>query len=761
MATNQVTVSAVPFNQQTQSFGGTSKVVASNVAQIQTPTLSTPQNMTAPAVQKGVPTADQNLAAFNQSMVNSANTYKAPTSSNVPVTNIGTQPVNIPTQAPTQVQPTSNYALSGIQNIPTPVADAASNISQTMLQLIPQLQGQSQELNNQKQALGVDAMRTNLQNLNNQILQKQAELSQDDVSLAQGLQNIEDQTIPMQFITGQQLSVEKRANLAKAVKTSQINMLNASALAAQGNIALASDLAQQAVDAKFAPIKDMYNTLQLQLETIQPLLNAEEKKVASQQSMVADVQKQLLTIKADQQKNIANLLMQAQANGIDSGTYTRALNAYNNGASDVEVAGIIGAYGGKEYLANKDVLDMSRNTLYTGTNQITVDNGYTLEDFKKGIASTESSNNYKAIGPATSSGDKAYGKYQVMGVNIPSWTKEALGYSMTPTQFLNSPDAQEKVFEFQSMQNYSKYGNWDDVASVWFSGKPLSGNNASDGYNTVPAYVAKVRQAMGVPSQPTALSQVTNPSVVTWANSVRAGGDIKDVPKALQTQVLAYNQQNVQNNPQTQNIVEKINQIDNIINNPALSSVVGPNIFGRGVFSSIATGVGAGATAGAIAGTPVFGIGAIPGAVAGGIIGGIAGYASTDQFSGQAQNFIADVEQLTSKETLDTLINAKAKGATFGALSIPELALLQQSATKINKWAMHVDNDPNKPVIGYNTDEQSFLKELEQVKRLAQKGIATAGGNILGNTIGGAYATSLIQSQNSTTAMNTLNYGFK
>lgn len=750
MATNQVTVSAVPFNQQTQTFQSVS-----------------PAPVNTPKIQPGVPTAAQNLAAFNQSMVNSANTYKAPTSSNIDVNNLGTQPINVPYQQSNLPEATPNYATSTIQQSQTkdpntPVSNAATGIYDLMSQVLPQTLGQKQEYQNQLGTQVTDANKQ-IMDWNTQLVQRQNELNQLDTNLAAGLANIQDQAIPMSFITGQQLSVENRANIARGLKQNQIANLNTSILVAQGNIALAKQNAQDAVDKKYGPIQEVYDALQKQLTAITPFLNREDKQIADAKTAQAKVQSDLIAQKKVDDKSFMDLVLKAPTEyGASAQQVNEAINTYNKTGDVFQATQALMGYGGSQIQNAYNTANSARNAATSGIGQITVDNGYTLEDFKKGIASTESSNNYKAIGPATSSGDKAYGKYQVMGVNIPSWTKEALGYSMTPTQFLNSPDAQEKVFEFQSMQNYSKYGNWDDVASVWFSGKPLSGNNASDGYNTVPAYVAKVRQAMGVPSQPTALSLVTNPSVVTWANSVRAGGDIKDVPKALQTQVLAYNQQNVQNNPQTQNIVEKINQIDNIINNPALSSVVGPNIFGRGVFANVASGAVAGATAGAIGGsfvTPL--LGTAVGGVLGGLAGAGAGYATTNQFSGQAQNFIADVEQLTSKETLDTLINAKAKGATFGALSIPELALLQQSATKINKWAMHVDNDPNKPVIGYNTDEQSFLKELEQVKRLAQKGIATAGGNILGNTIGGAYATSLIQSQNSTTAMNTLNYGFK
>lgn len=755
MATNQVTVSAVPFNQQTQTFQSVS-----------------PAPVNTPKIQPGVPTAAQNLAAFNQSMVNSANTYKAPTSSNIDVNNLGTQPINVPYQQSNLPEATPNYATSTIQQSQTkdpntPVSNAATGIYDLMSQVLPQTLGQKQEYQNQLGTQVTDANKQ-IMDWNTQLVQRQNELNQLDTNLAAGLANIQDQAIPMSFITGQQLSVENRANIARGLKQNQIANLNTSILVAQGNIALAKQNAQDAVDKKYGPIQEVYDALQKQLTAITPFLNREDKQIADAKTAQAKVQSDLIAQKKVDDKSFMDLVLKAPTEyGASAQQVNEAINTYNKTGDVFQATQALMGYGGSQIQGYFDTQNSIRNTTSNGIGQITIDNGYTLDAFKKGIAYVESSggNNYGIEGPVVTSGaykgQKALGKYQVMPGNLTAWLKEAGLPNMTPQQFLNSPGAQERVFETRSLTEYAKYGNWDDVASVWFTGKPLSGNNASDGYNTVPQYVSKVRTAMGVPAQPTTLSQVTNPSVVTWGNFLTNGGDIKEVPKALQTQALAYKQQNVVNNPQTQNIVEKINQIDNIINNPALSSVVGPNIFGRGVFSSIATGVGAGATAGAIAGTPVFGIGAIPGAVAGGIIGGIAGYASTDQFSGQAQNFIADVEQLTSKETLDTLINAKAKGATFGALSIPELALLQQSATKINKWAMHVDNDPNKPVIGYNTDEQSFLKELEQVKRLAQKGIATAGGNILGNTIGGAYATSLIQSQNSTTAMNTLNYGFK
>ena len=107
--------------------------------------------------------------------------------------------------------------------------------------------------------------------------------------------------------------------------------------------------------------------------------------------------------------------------------------------------------------------------------------GNPLGTLKSQIGSYESGNNYAAIGPETSTGDHAYGKYQVMGSNIPSWTKEAVGRSMTPAEFLHDQGAQEAVASLKLGQYLTQYGNPQDAASAWFTGKPLSeGANLKD-----------------------------------------------------------------------------------------------------------------------------------------------------------------------------------------------------------------------------------------------------------------------------------------
>lgn len=148
-----------------------------------------------------------------------------------------------------------------------------------------------------------------------------------------------------------------------------------------------------------------------------------------------------------------------------------------------------------KYLQNKRtgaLTPITEEMLATGA-------GINMPAAKAAISGIESGGRYDALGPVTDKGDRAYGKYQVMGANIPSWTKQALGVSMTPAEFLANPQAQEKVFEDQFARNTAKYGSPQDAASVWFSGKPLAkaGQRADILGTTVPAYVNKFNALYG------------------------------------------------------------------------------------------------------------------------------------------------------------------------------------------------------------------------------------------------------------------------
>jgi hypothetical protein len=86
--------------------------------------------------------------------------------------------------------------------------------------------------------------------------------------------------------------------------------------------------------------------------------------------------------------------------------------------------------------------------------------------------------------------------------------------------------------------------------------------------------------------------------------------------------------------------------------------------------------------------------------------------------SGNKQRFLGAVDQIVSTEALDSLIEAKGKGATFGALSEGEMKILKSAATKFGTWEVR-DKDGN--ITGYNAKEEDFLKELNNIKTLTEK----------------------------------------
>lgn len=150
--------------------------------------------------------------------------------------------------------------------------------------------------------------------------------------------------------------------------------------------------------------------------------------------------------------------------------------------------------------------------------------------YRDAIASIESdgSGGYTALGPRTKGGDRAYGRYQVMGANIPQWTKAALGKSMTPAQFLNDPKAQDAVFDYQFGKYVQKYGP-EKAARAWFGGvgninKPQSKDVLG---TSIDGYGKKFLAALGgklpaMPSTPAAPASAGGALVPVMNQPVRA-----------------------------------------------------------------------------------------------------------------------------------------------------------------------------------------------------------------------------------------------
>lgn len=84
-----------------------------------------------------------------------------------------------------------------------------------------------------------------------------------------------------------------------------------------------------------------------------------------------------------------------------------------------------------------------------------------------------------------------YGKYQVCAPNIPSWTRQALGRSITAAQFLACPQCQEQVFAHKFTEHLASCGgNYTQAAVKWFTGKCTG--SGRDAFGTTAAnYAAK------------------------------------------------------------------------------------------------------------------------------------------------------------------------------------------------------------------------------------------------------------------------------
>lgn len=90
----------------------------------------------------------------------------------------------------------------------------------------------------------------------------------------------------------------------------------------------------------------------------------------------------------------------------------------------------------------------------------------TLDQLLAAIRDQESSGSYTIVNSIG-----AMGAYQVMPEHLASWTQEALGHTLTKSQFLASPADQDHVARYIIGGYYTRYGA-RGAASMWYSGQP-------------------------------------------------------------------------------------------------------------------------------------------------------------------------------------------------------------------------------------------------------------------------------------------------
>lgn len=93
----------------------------------------------------------------------------------------------------------------------------------------------------------------------------------------------------------------------------------------------------------------------------------------------------------------------------------------------------------------------------------------TFEQLVAALITQESGDNYNSRGILVN-GDRAYGRYQIMGNNIPAWSREVLGRSVSIAEFMSSPALQDKIAQGKLRQYYDKYGP-EGAAAAWYGGE--------------------------------------------------------------------------------------------------------------------------------------------------------------------------------------------------------------------------------------------------------------------------------------------------
>jgi len=96
-----------------------------------------------------------------------------------------------------------------------------------------------------------------------------------------------------------------------------------------------------------------------------------------------------------------------------------------------------------------------------------------LDQFMNALSGQESGGDYDI---PNQEGSGAYGKYQIMPQYWPEFAQAAGLSSDAPM----TPSNQERVARHRVSSLYQQYGNWEDVAAVWYSGRPLTGMSAQE-----------------------------------------------------------------------------------------------------------------------------------------------------------------------------------------------------------------------------------------------------------------------------------------
>lgn len=191
--------------------------------------------------------------------------------------------------------------------------DTNKTLGTRILDMVNRIGGKQQALTTAQQNAGVFDYQKQLTDINSQIQQLQKENSITKL-------NAQGQPIAQDEINKQTADADRRYAV-KALGLSSI------AQTLQGNLSLASDLAQRAVDTEYGAYENQLNYLKTALDLNKETMSSAEKKRAEELNLYIENQKMAIDAAKEEKKNIYDILSKAAQGGADSLTLNKILES--------------------------------------------------------------------------------------------------------------------------------------------------------------------------------------------------------------------------------------------------------------------------------------------------------------------------------------------------------------------------------------------------------------------------------------------------
>lgn len=196
---------------------------------------------------------------------------------------------------------------------------AYDKLSKEIEGLMSTTTGRGAEQLKQEQQAGIPQMQQQLQGINSQIQTKLAEFKVVQDQYAQTIQYQEGKPIPMDNIIGRTAEINRSLALQKNSFASDIGLLQAQAQGLQGQLELAQNTADRAVDLKYQDATTLLNVKLAQLDLIKDRLNSAESKQAAELEMQYRRELDQMDIQKAGEKDLNATLLNAMQNYPDAG----------------------------------------------------------------------------------------------------------------------------------------------------------------------------------------------------------------------------------------------------------------------------------------------------------------------------------------------------------------------------------------------------------------------------------------------------------